>query len=221
MAVQACFLDIRHILSFGVVLSLFQLILVSASVIILRYRYYYTSTMTVILFKSVSVYWWIICVSRPTEITKTHHPQDITATDNSGVAQNILSAPSSPLHNGSHNISLDSAAATASATASTTASATISTAATAALLENLEEEHDENKSKYRNKEKRRDCWRTSDTQQHVEEIKEQKVLPGTIKPQYKCLKKYLNFAPGTWVCVAVFVMWAIMLLIGAALIYGR
>ena len=38
MAVIALFLDIRNIISFGVLLSLFQFILISASVILLRYR---------------------------------------------------------------------------------------------------------------------------------------------------------------------------------------
>ena len=39
MAIIGVFLDIRHIISFGVLLSLFQFILISASVILLRYRY--------------------------------------------------------------------------------------------------------------------------------------------------------------------------------------
>jgi len=78
MALQACFFDIRHILSFGVVLSLFQLILVSASVIILRYR--------------------------PSEITKTHQESEdgeniCQKNSTNGMAQNILSGevPQSPV----------------------------------------------------------------------------------------------------------------------------
>ena len=164
----------------------------------------------------------VVLIFRPSEITKTYPDESAgdgntpTQKTTNGIAQNVLSGdvPDSPVHNPRTHSATESADKDVKLDLRTSelhpADATDSTAL-------LNQAGDSNKKSKRRKKKSK----KSNGISPLQDTKEEEVLPGTLKPSFRFLQKYLNFPPGAWVCGAVGIMWVIMLLFGIALMYGK
>ena len=190
-----------------------------------------------------------VVLFRPSEITKTHTATSKKKSNSSkqnepGMAQNILNGdiPSSPVHNGDIVTKLSTENATENLIGANGSSVmeladdNISDSESAKLLPNqtktvstsdsIKRDHQDLNSNDKPTPKRKK--RTKKETRNKNEVKDIDLDPdmdqlqvGTLKPRFRCLQRFLNFRPGLWVGLAVLLMWILMVLLSAALIYGR